>query len=148
MDGSKFFITYNKTLTKRLIEDWQRLQSPALINQQELKNPKPHTSWDRKFLRADRGTDRGGTSGTFQPLHIETHTILRIWKLSHLLYGGTLIKDWEGVRHGNCFNLFVYGEDRGGRAHGTPFFFLSFFFIGNIWNAFITICSDRPKWFY
>jgi len=46
MDGSKFTISKRWWRGAGLIEDWQRLQPPPLINQQELKNPKPH-KWVR-----------------------------------------------------------------------------------------------------
>lgn len=58
--------------------------------------------------------------------------------LSHISRGRALIKV-EGARRGNCFNLFVYGEDRGDGHMALCCF------IGNIWKTFITICSDRPK---
>lgn len=63
-------------------------------------------------------------------------------ELSHISHSYALIKDVEGARRSNCFNLFVYGEDRGDGHMALCCF------IGNIWKTFITICSDRPKWFY
>lgn len=75
-------------------------------------------------------------------LSIETAAVLGKRELSHISHGRGLIKDAEGARRGNCFNLFVYGEDRGDGHMALCCF------IGNIWKTFITICSDRPKWFY
>lgn len=75
-----------------------------------------------------------GTSGIFCPLQIETGGSLRKWKLSRLPPSGALMTEQEGVRHRNCFNLFVYGRWQRGLAHGTRFLFFFYLFLKFYWE--------------